>query len=235
MWQGIELFYQGETFDETISNLSTLIQRAQEQGLGRAERLLTVRLRDAELGRFMADRERAVAYADTTLDIMEATDIELQGILSGTVPISPSLTVTEAMAAHTTAAYAQIYAQPYPNQQQALLDAVDVAERFYSELQGQELELQQELRAVAGRRRHRRTGLRLCRSDSVGAGLRRPSGNADQPVAGHRRVPRPAGAVLRARPGAEGGGGAIGRPTRHRQLARRTRLAGRIRRPAAAA
>ena len=36
------------------------------------------------------------------------------------------------MAARTTAAYAQIYAQPYPNQQQALLDAVDVAERFYS-------------------------------------------------------------------------------------------------------
>ena len=56
VWQGIEFFYQGGTFDETISNLSTLIQRAQEQGLGRAERLLTVRLRDAELGRFMADR-----------------------------------------------------------------------------------------------------------------------------------------------------------------------------------
>ena len=89
-----------------------------------------------------------MTYTDTTLDIMEATDIELQGILSGTVPISPSLTVTEAMAAHTTAAYAQIYAQPYPNQQQALLDAVDVAERFYSELQGQELELQQELREL---------------------------------------------------------------------------------------
>ncbi|MCB0243814.1 MAG: hypothetical protein KDI12_10410, partial [Anaerolineae bacterium] len=148
VWQGVESFYQGATFEETISNLSTLIQRAQEQDLWRAERLLTVRLRDAELGSFMADREQAVEYADNTLAIMEAADIRLQEILSGTVPISPSLTLTEALAANTTAAYEQIYAQPYPHQQQALMDAVAVAERFYGELQGQELELQQELRQL---------------------------------------------------------------------------------------
>lgn len=148
VWQGVEAFYQGQTHDETINNLSELIRQAREQGLGRVERLLTLRLREAELARFLADQSASVAHLEETFAVMENTDLDLQAILSGTIPLDPSQTITEALTIRYMQAWDDLEALPYPHEQQQLLDAVEVAQRRYLELQNQELELQHELRQL---------------------------------------------------------------------------------------
>lgn len=148
VWQGVEGFYKGQTNEETISNINQLILRAQEQGLSRAETLFTLRLREAELEQFMGDRAAAESYLNDSLDIMEATNIELQGILSGTTPISTGQTITEAMTIVYLDGWEEINALSYPDQLQAYMDAVEIGERLYMELLGQELELQAELRQL---------------------------------------------------------------------------------------
>ncbi len=148
VWQGIESFYTGETDDETIDNLNGLIERARKRGLWRAERLLTMQLREVELARFSLSTAEMDVYLDEADAIMEAAGVELQGILSGTIPITPSATMTEALIARVEQATADLDALPYAREQQQLLDAADVAERRYLELRGQELALQHELRQL---------------------------------------------------------------------------------------
>lgn len=148
VWQGIEGFYQGQTHDETIDNLTGLIERAQAHNLWRAERLLTLRLREAELTRFGSDMTTLDDYLDEIEAIETVAQTDLQGIISGTIPISPSQTITEALITRMEQAMADMEALPYARDQQQLLDAADVANMLYLELQGQELELQHELRQL---------------------------------------------------------------------------------------
>ncbi len=148
VWQGIEGFYEGQTDAETIDNLNSLLERAQAQHLERAERLLTLRLRETELARFSSDMDALDSYLDEVDDIAQAANVDLQGLISGTLPISPSATLTEALVARIEQAVSDLESLPYARDQQSLLDAVAVAERQYQELRGQELELQQELRQL---------------------------------------------------------------------------------------
>ena len=147
-WQSIEGFYQGQTYDATIDNLNKLIQQAQAQGLGRAERFLTVRLREAELDRFSSNTADLDSHLDDVSAILSSEANDLQGIISNTIPISPSQTITDALTARMAQTTDELDALPYTQQQQQLLDAVDVANVQYQELQGQELDLQHELRQL---------------------------------------------------------------------------------------
>jgi len=148
VWGTLGGFYEAASDEQTIDNLNRLIARAQAQGLWRAERLLTLELRQNELARFQGDTSALNDYLqeiDTLAAPMQAT---WQGILSGTVPLSPSTTITEAIYGLLDDFAVAAEALSYPNQQQALDNALAVAQRRYEELYGQELELQHELRQL---------------------------------------------------------------------------------------
>ncbi|MDY7079502.1 MAG: DNRLRE domain-containing protein [Chloroflexota bacterium] len=148
VWRGIESFYEGQTDDGTIDNLVGLIERAQAQNLWRAERLLTLRLREAELARFGSDVGNLDDYLDDANKTLIASRDDIQGLISGTLPISPSQTLTEALVVRMEQTTAELDALPYAQDVQQLVDAVDVAQRLYLALQGEELELQHELRQL---------------------------------------------------------------------------------------
>jgi sugar lactone lactonase YvrE len=145
VWQDEGGFYRGQTHDETIGDLSELIEQAQARGLWRAERLLTLRLRKTELARFDADVSALIDYQGEMEAIDASLQADLQGIISGTIPISPTQTITEALDARLTQAMVEIDALPYPHTRQQLQDGVDAAEMAYKELQGYESEVQHEL------------------------------------------------------------------------------------------
>lgn len=148
VWQGVESFYQGGTHEDTISNLNGLIERAQAQNLDRAERFLTLRLRQAESARFMDDTDKYLDYMSDSFDILLASDLAVLDILSGTVPLSPTQTLTDAVTSQLLQAQSQLDNHAYTTEQQQIQDALAVAQRRYDELVGQELELQRELRQL---------------------------------------------------------------------------------------
>ncbi|NLG64782.1 MAG: hypothetical protein GX537_04175, partial [Actinobacteria bacterium] len=134
--------------EQTIDNLNRLIARAQTQGLWRAGRLFTLELRQNELARFQGDAGALNDYLQEIDALAAPMQVTWQGILSGTVPIAPSTTITEAIYGLLDDFTAAADALPYPNRQQALDNALAVAQRHYEELYGQELELQHELRQL---------------------------------------------------------------------------------------
>ncbi|CAG0936468.1 hypothetical protein TFLX_05343 [Thermoflexales bacterium] len=148
VWQGIERFYQGQTADATIDNLTSLIQRAQALGLVRAERLLTWRLRQAELGQFTTDADHYVSYVEDSLDTLLSAQLEIADILTGTIPITDELVLTQTIEARLTQAWADVGALPYAVEQQQILDSVNAAQLEYDDLRGEELELYNELRQL---------------------------------------------------------------------------------------
>ena len=148
VWQSLEGFYQDETYQGTIDNLIPLIEKAHSLGQWRAERYLVAELRDAEQFNFASDTGRLLDYMSTVDTISEAAINDLQAIISGTLAISPSLTITQALVLRNEQAVAEMRALPYLGEQQALLDAVEIAQQQLAELYGEELELQHELRRV---------------------------------------------------------------------------------------
>lgn len=148
VWQGVESFYQGSTHEATISNLNSLIERAHEQGLDRAERFLVLRLRQAESARFMDDTSKYLDFMSDSYDILLASDIAVLNILSGTVPLSPTQTLTDAVTSRMMQTQSALDGHAYGVEQQQIQDGIAVAQRRYDELLGQELELQRELRQL---------------------------------------------------------------------------------------
>jgi hypothetical protein len=148
VWQGFGDLFRGETHEETISNLVDIVERAREQGLWRAERLLVLELREAELARFMADRAAQMAYVQQADAVMQALQDDVGDLLDGTMPVAPGQTITETWIALTEQAIADLENLDYAQEQQRLVDAVELAQRGYDELYGQELELQHEIREL---------------------------------------------------------------------------------------
>ncbi len=148
VWQDRLAFYQGDTYDETINNLLAQIDRARGLGLSRAERALVVDLRQAEANRFAADTGRFFSHQSAVLTIAKETNGQVRALLDGSVPISPSLTMTEAVGLVNQQGVDAILALPYAIHQQTLLDNLEIAQHQYAALYGQELELQHELRRL---------------------------------------------------------------------------------------
>lgn len=148
VWQGVENFYQGETHAATIDNLSQLIQRAQTLGLWRAERLLTLRLREAELSRFLDDNEAYVDYMVDSLSAYANSDYEVLNIITGTTQLTSTEAISEAILLLLDERDTELATMPYVLEQDLLENQLQVAEQNFQALTGQELELQQELRQL---------------------------------------------------------------------------------------
>ena len=145
VWQDLEGLYDGNTADETISNLTDLIQRARARGLSLAERWLNYELRNTEISRHVLDTTAMQAYGLGVVRIMSDTATDVQGFISGTIAISPSQTISDAVVARIERAIADVEAMPYRRARTQLLAAQSVATRQYNELFGQELALRHEL------------------------------------------------------------------------------------------
>lgn len=148
VWGEAYGLYRGETPDESIDNLNRLVDQAHRAGLWRAERLLTKSLREAELQRFNADGDSFENYLDEQNSLLENYYEYISGVISGTVPISPSLTITQALTLRGNQVIAEMNASPYARQLNLLSENVDLAVSDYMALYGQELELQHELRQL---------------------------------------------------------------------------------------
>ncbi|MBI5877269.1 MAG: hypothetical protein HZB53_06445 [Chloroflexi bacterium] len=149
VWQNTGQLYEGETLDATITNLYALVQKARQQGLARAEAFLTMPLRKAELAVLTSDGARYDQYLHEVAAIVDNDAAYLRGVISGTIPITPGLTITDALMTSNDQASAAISGLSYAVELQHLTDEVDVAQRGYLALYGQELELEQELGRLA--------------------------------------------------------------------------------------
>ncbi len=148
VWQGVDSYYAGETYTETQSNLNRLIQKAREQGLSRAETFLTFQLRQEEMAQLLDDTAGYTDYLSRTAEIMVEADYDVLNILTGTIPISPTQTLTDAVTIRLQQAHDDLNTLPYVVTQRGLEDAVAIADRDYQALLGQELALQHELREL---------------------------------------------------------------------------------------
>lgn len=133
---------------DTIDELTLQVGRARTLGLWRAERALTVELRQAEAERFASNAQATLDYYQQVTDIALAANAEVRGILSGTIPISPSSTITEAIFLHNQHGAEALASLPYAIHLRTLEDNLEIAQQAYTELYGQELELQHELRQL---------------------------------------------------------------------------------------
>ncbi|MDX1686529.1 MAG: hypothetical protein R3248_00965 [Candidatus Promineifilaceae bacterium] len=145
VWNIVEAYSQGHTRAETISNLSAWLQRAEAQGLDRASRLLTLRLRQAEMIQFAGDPVLAGNYLDDLATILAEGGEDVRGIYSGTVPISPTQTITEAVISRLEQMTNDVYDLPYLRQERQVQNALLTAQQRYQEIAGQELALEDEL------------------------------------------------------------------------------------------
>ncbi len=148
VWQERSRFYRGDTYEETINNLLAQLARARSLGLSRAERALMVDLRQAEAERFLADTQRMFNHQSQVITIAKETNAQVRGLLDGSIPFSPTLTITEAVTAANDLGVEAIVDLPYATHQQTLVDNLESAQQQYAALYGQELALQQELRRL---------------------------------------------------------------------------------------
>ncbi len=148
VWQSVAGFYTTSSLDTTRSNLHQWLTQAEAQNLDRAATYLTLHLRQTEMEQFSQDYGRLITYLGELDAIATATQTEWQGIISGTIPLTPSTTITEALMVQLQDFNTATAALDYPQHQQRLSTALDVAERDYQLLAGEELELQRELRIL---------------------------------------------------------------------------------------
>lgn len=148
VWQGVDSYYQGETYEATRDNLNQLIQKAQDQGLNRAATFLTLQLRQEEMAALLNDTTGYTDYLSRTAEIMIEADWDVLNILTGTIPISSTQTLTDVITIRLEQAYDDLNNLSYVVNQRQLEDGLALAERDYQALLGQELELQHELREL---------------------------------------------------------------------------------------
>ncbi len=148
VWQGIGRLAQGATPDVTLGNLTMLIERARALGLTRAETYLTLQLRQTELTHVASDTTRLFGYMNFVENVAAHNSATLRGILDGTIPISPTQTITEALIYQNDQAAQLINIQPFAVQMQQVVDNHETAQHAYLLLYGQELELELELRRL---------------------------------------------------------------------------------------
>ncbi len=147
VWQQVvNNLTEGNSYEETLGTLTMLRLRAQERGLMRAETVITRHLRETEMARFVSQTAPLYNYLDAVDAISYENRETLVGIISGTIPISPTMTLTEALIYQNEQAAALIDAEPYPAEMRLLTDNLNLAQQAYLALYGQELQVEHELR-----------------------------------------------------------------------------------------
>ena len=131
-----------------IQSLQQQIAIAQDAGLTRAATFFTVKLRHQELAAFNLDTNRVISHTAELDAAYDQAYVRMTGLISGTVLPDPGQTVTDAVRSAYTGYLIDIGQTNYSQERRALLDSLDFAQRQYSLLRGQELELQYELRQM---------------------------------------------------------------------------------------
>lgn len=128
-----------------IQELEQFVQLAQQRSFTRAETYFNLLLARERYSQAQAavteDLDRALQLQALT----DATTERMQGIISGTIPITAGLTITDALAIEYENFTAELENTPGARELQQLADDAAFAERRYQELAGQELELQHEI------------------------------------------------------------------------------------------
>lgn len=147
VWQQVVTnLTEGNSYEETIGTLTMLRTRAQERGLTRAETVMTLHLRETEMAQFATQTAPLYGYLDTVDAISYENRENLMGMISGTIPITPTMTLTEALTHENEVAATLIATDPYPAQMRLLTDNLNLAQQAYLALYGQELQVEHELR-----------------------------------------------------------------------------------------
>ncbi len=135
----------GRTTQDSINNLHMLVGLAQDLALERAERVLTLQLREYELIQFGNNQSIYNEYRALHAQVYDHAYAQYQAILSGTVTLSPTQTITEAVTEIYAEANELVNAHPY----NILSNQVDwklrVAQGAYDALYGQEAQTQEEM------------------------------------------------------------------------------------------
>ncbi|HSN76476.1 MAG TPA: hypothetical protein VL334_15475, partial [Anaerolineae bacterium] len=126
------------------------LQTAQQLGLSRAETYWNLRLRQAEQAAFNLDPTLVVSETLEQSAIVVESQLHVQGLLDGAILPEPGQTITDAMKSLYNDFFVQMENTSILRRQRELRDAMDFAQRQYNLLRGQELALQQELRAQLG-------------------------------------------------------------------------------------
>ncbi len=134
-----------------VSFYSGQLASAQQLGLNRAATFWTLRLRQAEQAAQNMDPTSIISETLEQQAILVESQLHVQGFLGGTLLPEPGQTITDVMTLLYNDFFVQMEDTTILRRKRELRDAVDFAQRQYNLLRGQELALQQELRAQLGR------------------------------------------------------------------------------------
>lgn len=148
VWQEVANNVRGRGDVRSIDDLHLLIHRAAQMGLPRAEKLFTLYLREAELSQFATNSSsRQQFYGESHAILAQGTQ-DIANMISGTLPITPGLLLTEALMIRGSKAVSDVWALPYTQVQDTLLYASIEAKNAMQQFYGEELALQDELRQL---------------------------------------------------------------------------------------
>lgn len=128
--------------------LQQQVAAAEQAGLQRAVIYFNHQLRIQELLAFELDSQRAISHTQEIDDLTAAAQVQISGLISGTILPPPGQTVTDAVRSAYTDFMMDLGETSVDVERRALLDAADFAQRQYNGLRGQELALQHELRQL---------------------------------------------------------------------------------------
>lgn len=133
-----------------VQYLQGQLETAQQLGLTRAETFWTLHLRRAEINQLVSDMTLTVEEVLERAAIYEEAVMRMNGLIDGSIPLLPGQTITDAVGSAYETFVIDVSNTGRARELRDLQDAVDFAQRQYNLLHGQELALQQELRAQLG-------------------------------------------------------------------------------------
>ena len=129
--------------------LQQQLATAERAGFTRAAIYWRYQLRTAELDDFTSDTTKALSNTAEITELLTTTHETIQSIISGTITLTATQTITDALLQVNEQAFYAMTHTAYDQERETLLSALNFAERQYARLRGQELELQRELRLMA--------------------------------------------------------------------------------------
>lgn len=133
-----------------VQYLQGQLATAQQLGLTRAATYWTLHLRRAEIHQLISDMTLTVEEVLERAAIYEEAVAHMDGLISGSILPPPGQTITDAVASTYEAFVVNVSNTGRTEELRELQDALEFAQRQYNLLRGQELALQQELRAQLG-------------------------------------------------------------------------------------
>lgn len=134
--------------DGDIYSLQSLLEAAERNNFQRAATFLRRELAQAELTRFEFNPQHAVSRTLEIEATTQAAQVQIGGLISGTILPAPGDTITDAVYAAYEGFLTGITTTSIDLQRTTLQDALAFADVNYQQLRGQELELQYELRQL---------------------------------------------------------------------------------------